>query len=93
MSIDPQMDMRVETYRHQTRDNIAMSDLLIIFGAPPCTVFSSMQNQKYHDTPEWQDKYEEGDHFFNFRWMCIGIRLHEGNSFYMNTQQPPPHGT
>ena len=62
MSIDPKMDMRVETYRTQTRHNIAMSDPLIIFGAPPCTVFSSMQNinQKYHGTPEWQTKYEEG---------------------------------
>ena len=62
MSIDPQMDMRVETYRTQARHNIAMSDPLIIFGAPPCTVFSSMQNinQKHHGTPEWQSKYEEG---------------------------------
>ena len=39
-----------------------MSDPLIIFGAPPCTVFSSMQNisQKHHGTPEWQSRYEEG---------------------------------
>ena len=68
MSIDPQMDMRVETYRHQTRHNIAMSDPLIIFGAPPCTVFSSMQNinQKYHDTPEWHNKYEEGVSLLQF---------------------------
>ena len=48
MSIDPQMDMRVETYRTQTRHNIAMSDPLMIIGAPPCTVFSSMQNIKTH---------------------------------------------
>ena len=62
MRIDPQMDMRVETYRTQTRHNIAMNDPLIIIGAPPCTVFSSMQNinQKHHGTPEWTKKYEEG---------------------------------
>ena len=62
MSIDPQMDIRVESYRTQARHNIAMSDPLIVLGAPPCTVFSSMQNidQKYHGTPEWQSKYEQG---------------------------------
>ena len=62
MSIDPQMDMRVETYRTQTRHNIAMNDPLIIFGAPPCTVFSSMQNinHKHHGTSEWKCKHEEG---------------------------------
>ena len=62
MSIDPPMEMRVETYRTQARENIAMSDPLIVLGAPPCTVFSSVQNinQKNHDTPEWQSKYEEG---------------------------------
>ena len=38
MNIDPQMDMRVETYRTQARHNIAKSDPLIVLGAPPCTV-------------------------------------------------------
>ena len=68
MSIDPQMDMRVETYRTQARHNIAMSDPLIVLGAPPCTVFSSMQNinQKHHGTPEWQSKYEEGLLLYSF---------------------------
>ena len=62
MSVDPQMDMRVETYRAQARHNIAISDPLIVLGAPPCTVFSSVQNinQKHHGTQEWQRKYEEG---------------------------------
>ena len=62
MKVDPHMDMRVETYRTQTRHNIAKGDPLIVLGAPPCTVFSSMQNinQKHHGTPEWQSKYEEG---------------------------------
>ena len=52
MSVNPQMDMRVETYRVQARHNIATSDPLIVLGAPPCTVFSSMQNinQKHHGT-------------------------------------------
>ena len=59
-----------------------MSDPLTVLGAP-CTVFSSMQNinQKHHGTPEWQSKYEEACYFFSFLWTCIGIRLHEVNSF------------
>ena len=62
MSIDPEKDMRVETYRSQARHDISMEDPLIVLGAPPCTVFSSMQNinQKHHDTPEWQKRYAEG---------------------------------
>ena len=62
MSIDPEEDMRVETYRTQARHDIAIADPLIVLGAPPCTVFSSMQNinQKHHGTPEWQRRYEEG---------------------------------
>ena len=62
MSVDPEKDMRVETYRTQTRHDIAIADPLIVLGAPPCTVFSSMQNinQKYHGTPEWQRRYAEG---------------------------------
>ena len=56
MSVDPEKDMRVETYRTQARHDIAKSDPLIVFAAPPCTVFSSMQNinHKYHGTPEWR---------------------------------------
>ena len=68
MSIDPLMDMRVDTYRVQVRHNIAVSDPLIVIGAPPCTVFSSMQNinQKHHGTQEWQARYEEGVAFLQF---------------------------
>ena len=43
VSIDPEKDMRVETYRSQARHDIAREDPLIVLGAPPCTVFSSMQ--------------------------------------------------
>ena len=62
MSVDPEKDMRVDTYRAQARHNISIADPLIILAAPPCTVFSSMQNtnQKHHGTPEWEKKYEDG---------------------------------
>ena len=62
MSVDPEKDMRVDTYRIQARHDIAKCDPLIVLAAPPCTVFSSMQNinQKHHGTPEWEKKYEDG---------------------------------
>ena len=51
MSVDPEKDMRVDTYRAQARHDIAKSDPVIVLPAPPCTVFSSMQNinQKHHE--------------------------------------------
>ena len=56
MSVHPEKDMRVDTYRAQARHDIAKADPLIVIAAPPCTVFSSMQNinQKHHGTPEWE---------------------------------------
>ena len=46
MSVDPEKDLRVDTYRDQARHDISREDPLIVIGAPPCTVFSSMQNIK-----------------------------------------------
>ena len=62
MSVDPEKDMRVDTYRVQARHDITKCDPLIVLAAPPCTVFSSMQNtnQKHHGTPEWEKKCEDG---------------------------------
>ena len=61
MSVDPERDMRVETYRGQARHEIAKQDPMIVIAAPPCTVFSAMQNinQKHHHTPEWEKKCED----------------------------------
>ena len=61
MSVDPEKDMRVDTYRVQARHDIGTEDPLIVIAAPPCTVFSSMQNinQKHHGTPEWEKKYQD----------------------------------
>ena len=61
MSVDPEKDMRVEAYRVQARHDIGTEDPLIDIAAPPCKVFSSMQNinQKHHGTPQWEKKYED----------------------------------
>ena len=64
MSVDPEKDMRVDTYRVQARHDIGTEDPLIVIAAPPCTVFSSMKNinQKHHRTPEWKKKYDDALH-------------------------------
>ena len=83
MSIDPEKDMRVETYRSQARHDIAREDPLIVLGAPPCTVFSSMQNtnQKYHDTPEWQNRYAEGLTLLQFSVEVYWDQISRGKFF------------
>ena len=60
MSVDPEKDMRVDTYRVQARHDIGTQDPLIVIAAPPCTVFSAMQNiNQEAGTPEWEKKYED----------------------------------
>ena len=44
IDVDPTKDMRIEAYRAQARYDIGKQDPTIVIGAPPCTVFSSMQN-------------------------------------------------
>ena len=62
MNVDPEKDVRVDAYRVQARHDISKSDPLIVLAAPPCTVFSSLQNinQRHHGTPEWEKKYQDG---------------------------------
>ena len=95
MSVDPEKDMRVDTYRVQARHDIGKEDPLIVIAAPPCTIFSAMQNinQTHHGTPEWEKKYADGHTLFQFSVDVIGIKYHAESSFYMNTPQPLHHGT
>ena len=41
---NPAMDLTRTTVQEQTRLSIAQEDPMISIGAPPCTVFSPMQN-------------------------------------------------
>ena len=44
MNVDPEKDMSVEAYRMYARHDIGAQDPMIVISAPPCTVFSAMQN-------------------------------------------------
>ena len=68
MSVDPDKAMRVETYRMQARHDIGAQDPMIVTSAPPCRVFSAMQNinQKHHATPKWEKKCHEARMLMQF---------------------------
>ena len=61
----------------------AIADPLIVLGAPPCTVFSSMQNinQKHHGTPEWQTRYAEGLALLQFSVEVYWDQISRGKFF------------
>ena len=44
VKFDPAIDLTRDAVRHQVRKDIEREDPLILIGAPPCTVFSPMQN-------------------------------------------------
>ena len=44
VKVNPAMDLARITVQEQTRLSIAKEDPMILIGAPPCTVFSPMQN-------------------------------------------------
>ena len=52
--------------------SIAKEDPMILIVAPPCTVFSPMQNinQKHQQGPAWEQKYQEGCDMLQFASQC-----------------------
>ena len=72
---NPALDLTRTTVQEQTRLSIAREDPMILIGAPPCTVFSPMQNinQKHQQGPAWEQKYQEGCDLLQFA--CISMLL------------------
>ena len=83
MSVDPEKDMRVDTYRVQARHDIGTQDPLIVIAAPPCTVFLTMQNinQEHHGTPEWEKKYEDALALLQFSMDVCWDQISRGKFF------------
>ena len=59
--VNPAIDLTRDSVRQQVRKDIEREDPLILLGAPPCTVFSPMQNinQKHHIGEAWEKKKQE----------------------------------
>ena len=53
--VNPAIDLTRDSVRQQVRKDIEKEDPLILLGAPPCTVFSPMQNIN-EETHQMDDK-------------------------------------
>ena len=92
--VNPAIDLTRDSVRQQVRKDIESEDPLILLGAPPCTVFSPMQNinQKHHSGDAWEKKKQEGIDLLLFALNVIGIKSNAECSFFMSILLQPPHG-
>ena len=83
VKVNPAMDLTRATVQEQTRLSIAEEDPMILIGAPPCTVFSPMQNinQKHQQGPAWEQKYQEGCDLLQFASQCYWDQIERGMLF------------
>ena len=60
--VNPQLDLTSSQVRQEVALLIEKEDPLFLIGAPPCTVFSSMQNinHRHHVGEVWEVKYQQG---------------------------------
>ena len=59
--INPQFDLTSSQVRQEVADLTEKEDPLFLTGAPPCTVFSAMQNinQRHNVGEAWDEKYQQ----------------------------------
>ena len=83
VKVDPSLDLTRTSVQDQTRQSIAQEDPLILIGAPPCTVFSTMQNinQKHQHSSAWEQKYQEGCELLQFASQCYWDQIERGMFF------------
>ena len=57
--MNPELDFTVVERQEQAKIRLAEENPLTLLGAPPCTVFSSMQqiNVKHNIGEAWEEKY------------------------------------
>ena len=81
--VNPAIDLTRDSIRQQVRQDIAKEDPLILLGAPPCTVFSPMQNinQKHHIGEAWEKKKREGLELLYFAIQCYWDQIERGMFF------------
>ena len=72
VQVNPAIDLTRDSIWQQVRKDIERKDPLILLGAPPCTVFSLMQNinQKHHVGEAWEKKKQEGMDLLIFATQC-----------------------
>ena len=83
VQVNPAIDLTRDPVRQQVRKEIEREDPLILLGAPPCTVFSPMQNinQKHHVGDAWERKKQEGMELLVFATQCYWDQIERGMFF------------
>ena len=81
--VNPAIDLTRDSVRQQVRKDIEKEDPLILLGAPPCTVFSPMQNinQKHHIGEAWEKKKQDGMDLLLFATQCYWDQIERGMFF------------
>ena len=81
--VNPAIDLTRDSVRQQVRKDIEREDPLILLGAPPCTLFSPMQNinQKHHIGDAWERKKQEGIELLIFAAQCCWDQIERGMFF------------
>ena len=81
--VNPAIDLTRDSVRQQVRKDIEKEDPLILLGAPPCTVFSPMQNmnQKHHIGDAWEKKKQDGMDLMLFATQCYWDQIERGMFF------------
>ena len=79
----PVIDLTRDSIRQQVRKDSNQEDPLIVLGAPPCTVFSPMQNinRKHHIGETWERKKQEGMDLLIFASQCYWDQIERGMLF------------
>ena len=92
---NPAINLTRDTIRQQVRKDIDQEDPLILLGAPPCTVFSPLQNIIRSTTLVNYGKRRSRRvwTFCSSPHNVIGIKFKEESSSFMNIQLPPPQNT
>ena len=81
--VNPAIDLTRNSVRQQVRKDIEKEDPLILLGAPPCTVFSPMQNinQKHPIGEAWEKKKQDGMDLLLFATQCYWDQIERGMFF------------
>ena len=81
--VNPAFDLTRDSVRQQVRKDIEKEDPLILLGAPPCTVFSPMQNinQKHHIGDAWGKKKQDSMDLLLFATQCYWDQIERGMFF------------
>ena len=81
--VNPQFDLTSSQVREEVSTLIEKEDPLFLIGAPPCTVFSSMQNinQKYNIGDAWEVKYQQGLSHLEFAVQMYWEQIFRGRFF------------